>query len=62
MHRNQCTSGGDVQRGGELQEVLARSVLAAYKNRDRQWQTHPLTSLHIRSVAMQVPMPPMVTI
>ncbi len=58
VDRNQGSAGGNVQRGGKFQEVLAVLLMAADENWNRKGQTRPLTSLQFRLSAIQNSMPP----
>jgi len=53
VHRNQGTSGADVDRSGKFQEVPSIVVLAAYENRDSKRQANPLATFWLRFVAIQ---------
>jgi hypothetical protein len=44
-YSDQGAAGGDVERGGKLQEFLAFFVTAAYKNRDGDGKPRPLAAL-----------------
>jgi hypothetical protein len=52
-HRNQGASGGNVQGGGELEELFSLFIPAADEYWDCQWQTCPSATLCFRLSSIQ---------